>query len=125
MSKLAKMFGISNTEEATGSLPNYPVIIFTFMKFRAGTYTSTTAVNFAPYKTLNVVLNQINKETNWYNGTPSMVLDVIGVETSSFGDIRSVTRELPCFKLLRGDPIKELKVSVIDDHGKAIDNNDQ
>ena len=54
-----------------------------------------------------------------------MVLDVIGVESSSFKEIVTIIRELPCFKLFRGGMINELKVSITYQYGKTINNNDQ
>ena len=85
------MLGIGSTSVITRALPYCPGLTLTLMKFTARTYTSTTTVSFAPYNTLKVVLDQINTETNRYNGGPSTVLDVIGVETSSFGETPSET----------------------------------
>ena len=101
-SRLAKMLCISSTNAVTRPTPFYPGLTLTLMKFTAGTYTSTTAINLALYKTLNVMLEQISTETSKYNGATTTVLDVIDVETSNFGDIVTVIRELPCCKLLRG-----------------------
>ena len=113
--KLANMLGISGTNVITRGLTYYPGLILTLMKFTAGTYESTTAINLAPYKTLNVMLEEINTETNKYNGAPSTVLDVIGVKTNNLGEIVTIIRELPCFKLLSGGLINELKVSIADE----------
>ena len=78
-SKLAKMLGISSTNLVTGAMSYCPGLTLTLMKFTAGTYTSTKAINLAPYKLLKVMLEQINTETNKYNIVPGTVLDVIGV----------------------------------------------
>ena len=110
------MLGISSTNVLTGRIPYYigsPLIIL--MKFTAGTYISTTAIHLVPYKTLNVMLEEINTETNKYNGVPSTVSDVIDVETSNFAEIVTVIREFPCFKLFRVDMINELKISIADE----------
>lgn len=54
-----------------------------------------------------------------------MLLDIIGVETSSFGKIQSVTHKLLCYKPLCQGTINELKVSIVDEYGAAININDQ
>ena len=78
-SKLADMLGISSRNIIIGAMPYYPGFTLTLMKFTVGTYTSTTSISLAPHKTLNTMLEQINTETNNYNGAPSTILDVIGV----------------------------------------------
>ena len=55
------------------------------------------------------MFDQIDMMANRYKGVPNMVIDVIGIETSGFGETQPVTRELPCFKLLRSGIINELK----------------
>ena len=93
------------------------------MKFTAGMYISSAAINLAPFKNLNVTLNQINTTTNIQNGAPSLVLDDVAIETCNFEEIVKVIREFPSFKILTGGFIPELKVSVTDDNDKAINYN--
>ena len=119
------MFGNCSTNVVTEGLSYYPRLTLTLMKFTSGTYESTTAINLAPYKTFSIMLEQINTETNKYNGAPSTVLDIVSVETSHFGEIMTVIRELPCFKLLGGGLINELKVSTAVEYRKYINNNSQ
>ena len=49
----------------------------------------------------------------------------MAVSSFNFGEIVSVNREFPYYKLLTGGLITELKVSVTDNNGKAINNNGQ
>ena len=119
------MLSISSTNIVTRAMPYYPGLTLTLMKFMVRIYTSTTAINLAPYKTFDMMLEQINTETNKYNGVLSMILDVIDVETSNFREIVTIIQEFPCSKLLRNSMINELKVSIADEYGKAINNNDQ
>ena len=95
------------------------------MKFTPGTYESIAAINLAPFKNVKVMLNQINSETNKYNGVPSTVLDAVGVETCNFGGIVTVLQAIPSFKLLRCGLISELKAAIMDEYGKSINNNGQ
>ena len=52
-----------------------------------------------------------------------MILDTIGVDNCNFGEIVTVIRPIPSFKLLRGGLILELKVTILDVNVRAIKNN--
>jgi len=79
----------------SGSMSYDPGLTLILMKFTAGTLTSA-AVNLAPFKTINVMLEQLNTTTNIQNG----VLDTLAVSSFNFGEIIRVNREHPFYKLL-------------------------
>ena len=77
----------------------------------------------ATFKSLNVTLDQINTTTNIQIGAPSLILDTIGVDNCPFGEIVTVIQPIPSLKLLWGGLISELKVTILDDNGRVINNN--
>jgi len=70
-------------------------------------------------------LAQINTVSNIKDGAPSTLLDCIPISTNRFGELVTLTRERPCFKLLRNGLINELSVRILDEKGVQIDNNNQ
>ena len=88
----------------------------------AGSYSGDHPVNFAPTKTLNIHLDQVNTTQNIVDGAPSTLLTRVGIERQVFGDIHMARIEHPEFKCLQEGTIGELKITVRDDNGKIVDN---
>ena len=110
--KLASVLSISSTNVVTGTMSYYPGLTLTLMKFTAGTYTGAAAINLAPFKTINVMLDQLHTTTNIQNGAPSRVLDTLTVSSLSFREIVSIVREFPSYKLLSSGRVHNIKVYI-------------
>ena len=90
------MLSISSFNIVTGSMAYYGLgVTLSLMKFTAGTYVSSNPINRASFKSINVTLEQINTSTNVRDGAPSLVLDTVGAESSNFGEIVTVTQQIP------------------------------
>ena len=68
-------------------------------------------------------LAQINTVSNIKDAAPSILLDCIAISTNRFGELVTLPRERPCFKLLRNGLVNELTVRILDEKGVQIDNN--
>ena len=91
----------------------------------SGTYEGDRAGNFTGTKTLSVHLHQLSTTANFVDGSPSTLLALVGLDNYSYGETKTIRFGNPEFKHLIKDSISELKVTISDDTGKAIDNNQQ
>ena len=80
-------------------------------------------VDFAIIKNTYVHLEQLNISKNFLDGKRSTVLAVINIEDKKFGDITTVRFEHPEYKSLIDGTIHEFKLSIRDENGKKISNN--
>ncbi len=63
---------------------------------------------------------QVNKESNWYNGCPCDILDVIPCTNAQYGDLVTHRFESPLFKPLSRGPLNQIGLSIKDDHGHVV-----
>jgi len=91
----------------------------------SGTYEGDRAGNFTGTKTLGVHLHQLSTTANFVDGAPSTLLALVGLDNYSYIATKTIRFENPEFKRLIKDSISELKVTICDDTGKIIDNNQQ
>ena len=83
-------------------------------------YLITSALaEYSSFGNLEFLLPEI-KVSNFFP-----ILDDVGIESCYFGEIVTIIRPIPSFKLLRSGLISELKVTIMDEYGKAINNNGQ
>ena len=90
----------------------------------AGIYIGDRLVNFATRKLLFIYLDQIDTTSNMVDGNRSTLLTTIGLGCHSYGDIGTVRMEHPEFKKLQNGTIHELKITIKDENGNVINNND-
>ena len=90
----------------------------------AGTFVGDRPVNFSSTKMLYLYLEQLNTTDNYVGGAPSALLAMVGLGCHSFGDIDTVRVRRPDFKRLRRGTVSELKVVIMDDTGRPLDNHD-
>jgi hypothetical protein len=88
------------------------------------THYGERTIDCAPYKQLYVHLEQINSAYNFFDGAPSNILGVVSVENKAFGDIVHTHFSNPEYKQLAHGDISELSISVCDENGQKINNNE-
>ena len=64
-----------------------------------------------------------NGALSQYSEAPSLVFYAVGVESCNFDEKVTVIRPISSSKLFRGGLIPELKVTILDEYGKDINNN--
>ena len=91
----------------------------------SGRYKGDRAANFMVTKTLQVYLDQLNTTGNFVDGMPSTLLAIVGLGRQIFGERITVRYEHPEFKRLQHGTINQLKVTVTDDNGQVVNNNEE
>ena len=69
-------------------------------------------------------VDQIDTTSKMVDGNRSTLLTTIGLGCHSYGDIGTVRMEHPEFKKLQNGTIHELKITIKDENGNVINNND-
>jgi len=95
-----------------------------------GVYDGDRPADFSGPKALRIHLDQISTTENWLNGAPSRLLCLVPIVSGRtniitplrFGDINAVRFHHPELKRLTAGIINELKFTVRDDRGRALDN---
>ena len=77
-------------------------------KLIAGWHIGDKIIDFAKPKDLRIYLDQINTATNYVDGAPSTLLEIIPVFAKPFGKVVSHRFKLPIFKKLANGCITEL-----------------
>ena len=82
-------------------------------RLTAGRYIGDKIINFAKLKDLRIYVDQINTATNYVDGTPSTLLEIIPVSAKPFGKVVSHRFESPIFKKLANGCITELQMKIM------------
>ena len=88
------------------------------------TYIGDMPVDFAIIKNIYVHLEQLNTYNNYFDGKHSTLLGVVPIENKKFGDITTFRFEHPEYKTLMNGTISEFKLTIRDENGKQINNNE-
>lgn len=88
----------------------------------SGTYIGDKPINFAPFGSLYIHLNQVKTENNIVDGAPSTVMAVVPVSDTPFGKSFTLRYDKPEFRELINGTISELAVRVTDENNREIDN---
>lgn len=100
---LAELLGFSTTDIAPGK-----------------TVLGNKHPNLAIYKELNVHLEEISTSENMFNGMPSTLLRSIPIENEKCGGGRTKTFSTLQYKKLMNGDFSELRINVLDRHGKKL-----